>query len=69
MITLKEKTPSKIIELELEIKLLDYLKEEKVIEESMYNFIINRIINKINLERNLINTASRNNPKNYKLIT
>ena len=42
--------PSKIIEIETSIKLLEYLKRKSVIDDGMYNFCINKFIDKIELE-------------------
>ena len=43
------KVPSKIIEIEISIKLLEYLKKKSVIDDGMYNFCINKLVNKIDL--------------------
>lgn len=56
-----KKIPSRILELELEIKLLEYLKNNKIIDDLMYNYSINKIITKINIVKNKTN--------NYKLVT
>ena len=65
----KEKIiPSRILELELQIKLLEYLKENKVIDDGMYNYSVNKILNKITLEKNKINN-NEFNMMNYKLVT
>ena len=48
------KVPSKIIEIETSIKLLEYLKRKSVIDDGMHNFCINRLINKLTLEKNRI---------------
>ena len=45
------KIPSRIIEIETSIKLLEYLKRENTIDDGMYNFCINRFMNKIELEK------------------
>lgn len=63
------KVSSRILELELEIKLIEYLKNNKIIDDGMYNYIVNKIINKINLENNKINYEYENDIKNYKLVT
>lgn len=65
----KDIIPSKIIEFELQIKLLEFLKREGVVDESMYRYVINRLINKITLEKNKINEYYLTNSGNYKLIT
>lgn len=45
------KIPSRIIEIETSIKLLEYLKRENVIDDGMYNFCINKLMNKLTLEK------------------
>ena len=40
----KNVVPSKIIELETSIKLLEYLKRNDVIDDGMYNFCIIKLI-------------------------
>ena len=52
--------PSKIIETEISIKLLEYLKRNNIIDDGMYNFCINKLIK--NLENNKYND-------NYKILT
>jgi ribosomal protein L31E len=66
---LTNKVPVKIIELELQIKLLEYLKESKAINDDIYNYCINKILKKIKLERNKINNDYINNINNYKILT
>ena len=63
------KVPSKIIELETSIKLLEYLKRNNTIDDGMYNFCINKLINKQELEKNKVNDDYINNVDNYKLLT
>lgn len=63
------KVPSKIIEIETSIKLLEYLKRKSVIDDGMYNFCINRLMNKIELEKNRIDDEYINDLNNYKLLT
>ena len=63
------KVPSKIIEIETSIKLLEYLKRKSVIDDGMYNFCINRFVNKIELEKNRIDDEYINDLNNYKLLT
>ena len=65
----KNVVPSKIIELETSIKLLEYLKRNDVIDDGMYNFCINKLVNKIDLEKNKINDDYINNIDNYKILT
>ena len=63
------KVPSKIIEIETSIKLLEYLKRTSVIDDGMYNFCINRLINKLTLEKNRIDDEYINDLNNYKILT
>ncbi len=46
---------SKIIEIEISIKLLEYLKRKNTIDDGIYKFCINKLVNKINLEKNQSN--------------
>ena len=62
------KVPSKIIELETSIKLLEYLKQRNTIDDGMYNFTINKLLNKIEVEKSKINDDYINNINNYKLL-
>lgn len=61
--------PAKIIELELEIKILEYLKRENSIDENMYNYVIDKLINKIEKEKAKMDEEYIKNINNYKLIT
>ena len=63
------KIPSRIIEIETSIKLLEYLKRKSVIDDGMYNFCINKLLNKIELEKNKINDNYIKNIDNYKILT
>ena len=63
------KVPSKIIEIETSIKLLEYLKRKSVIDDGMYNFCINRLMNKLKLEKNRIDDEYINDLNNYKILT
>lgn len=63
------KIPSRIIEIETSIKLLEYLKRENTIDDGMYNFCINKLLNKIEIEKSKINEEYMNNINNYKLLT
>ncbi len=63
------KIPSRIIEIETSIKLLEYLKRKNTIDDGMYNFCINKLLNKIELEKNKINDDYINNINNYKILT
>lgn len=40
------KTINNIIEIELQIKLLEYLKEKKEVSDEMYSYVINKLIKK-----------------------
>ena len=61
--------PSKIIELETSIKLLEYLKKNDVINDGMYNFCINKLIGKLELEKSKIDDNYINEISNYKILT
>ena len=63
------KVPSKIIEIETSIKLLEYLKIKSVIDDGMYNFCINRLIGKLELEKQKQDDNYMNNINNYKILT
>ena len=63
------KVPSKIIEIETSIKLLEYLKRKSAIDDEMYNFCINKLMNKIELEKNRIDDEYINDLNNYKILT
>ena len=63
------KVPSKIIEIEISIKLMEYLKRKSVIDDGMYNFCINRLMNKLTLEKNRIDDEYINDLNNYKILT
>lgn len=63
------KIPSRIIEIETGIKLLESLKRENVIDDGMYNFCINKLMNKLTLEKSKINDDYINNIDNYKILT
>lgn len=65
----KNKVPSKIIEMETSIKLLEFLKRENTIDDGMYNFCINKFLNKIELEKNKINDNYIKNIDNYRILT
>ena len=65
----KIKVPSKIIEIETSIKLLEYLKRNNTIDDGMYNFCINKFMNKIEIENSKINEEYINDLNNYKLLT
>ena len=61
--------PSKIIELETSIKLLEHLKRNNVIDDGMYNFCINKLIGKLELEKSKIDDNYINEISNYKILT
>lgn len=63
------KIPSRIIELETSIKLLEYLKRKSDIDDGMYNFCINKLMNKLALEKSKIDDDYINNIDNYKILT
>ena len=63
------KIPSKIIETEISIKLLEYLKNTSKIDDGMYNFCINKLMNKLVLEKSKMNDDYINNISNYKILT
>ena len=63
------KVPSKIIEIETSIKLLEYLKRRNIMDYGMYNFCINKFLNKIEIERNKIDDEYITDLNNYKLLT
>lgn len=63
------KVPSKIIEIETSIKLLEYLKRNNTIDDGMYNFCINKLLNKIEIEKSKINDEYINDLNNYKILT
>ena len=63
------KIPSRIIEIETSIKLLEYLKQRNTIDDGMYSFCINKLLNKIELEKSKIDDKYIKNIDNYKLLT
>ena len=63
------RVPSKIIEIETSIKLLEYLKRNSTIDDGMYNFCINKLLNKIELEKSKISDKYINDLNNYKILT
>ena len=63
------KVPSKIIEIETSIKLLEYLKRKSVIDDEMYNFCINKLLNKIEFEKQKQDEEYINDLNNYKILT
>ena len=65
----ENKVPSKIIEIETSIKLLEYLKRRNIMDYEIYNFFINKFLNKIEIERNKIDDEYITDLNNYKLLT
>ena len=63
------KIPSRIIKIEISIKLLEYLKRRNIIDDGMYNFCINKLLHKIELEKSKIDDKYIKNIDNYKLLT
>ena len=63
------KIPSKIIEIETSIKLLEYLKQRNIIDDGMYNFCINKLLNKIEIEKQKQDNQYIDDLNNYKLLT
>lgn len=63
------KIPSRIIEIEINIKLFEYLKRENTIDDGMYNFCINKLLKNLELEKNKINDDYIKNIDNYKILT
>ena len=60
---------SKIIELEISIKLLEYLKRNNTIDDGMYNFCVNKLIGNLELEKSKIDEKYINELSNYKILT
>ena len=48
---------------------MEYLKRKSVIDDGMYNFCINRLMNKLTLEKNRIDDEYINDLNNYKILT
>lgn len=65
----KNKVPSKIIEIETSIKLLEFLKRENTIDDGMYNFCINKLLHNLELEKSKINDNYIKNIDNYRILT
>ena len=65
----ENKVPSKIIEIETSIKLLEYLKRNNTIDDGMYNFCINKLLNKIEIEKQKQDNQYIDDLNNYKLLT
>ena len=62
------KIPSKIIETELSIRLLEYLKRNNTIDDGMYNYVVNKLVRKIEIEKNKIDDIYMENDSNYKIL-
>ena len=60
---------NKIIEIETSIKLLEYLKRNNTIDDGMYNFCINKLLNKIEIEKQKQDEEYINDLNNYKILT
>ena len=63
------KVPSKIIEIETSIKLLEYLKRKNIIDDGMYNFCINKLLNKIGFEKQKQDEEYIHDLNNYRILT
>lgn len=63
------KIPSIIIEIEINIKLFEYLKRKNVIDDGMYNFCINKLLKNLELEKSKINDDYIKNIDNYRILT
>ena len=63
------KIPSKIIEIEINVKLFEYLKRETIIDDGMYNFCINKLLKSLELEKSKINDDYIKNIDNYRILT
>lgn len=63
------KIPSRIIDIEINIKLFEYLKRENIIDDGMYNFCINKLLKNLELEKSKINDDYIKNIDNYKILT
>lgn len=62
------KVSSKIIEIEISIKLLEYLKKSNVIDDGMYNFCIKKLTYKLELAKDKIDNDYINDINNYKIL-
>lgn len=63
------KIPSRIIEIEINIKLFEYLKRKNIIDDEMYNFCINKLLHNLELEKDKINDDYIKNIDNYRVLT
>ena len=62
------RVPSKIIEIEINIKMLEYLKRNFIIDDGMYNYVVNKLMNKVELEKSKIDNDYIRNINNYKFL-
>ncbi len=62
------KKSNKIIELEMCIKLMNYLKRTNTVGINMYNYCINRLIMKLELEKNKIDDMYIKDISNYQIL-
>lgn len=65
----RNKVPSGIIEIEISIKLLEFLKRKSDIDDEIYNFCVNKLMNKLTLEKSKMDDDYINNIDNYKILT
>ena len=63
------KIPSRIIEIDINIKLIEYLKRKNIIDDGMYDFCINKLLKKLELEKSKIDNNYINDIDNYKILT
>ena len=63
------KIPSRIIEIDINIKLFEYLKRKNIIDDGMYDFCINKLLKKLELEKSKIDNNYMNDIDNYKILT
>lgn len=63
------KIPSRIIEIDINIKLFEYLKRKNIIDDGMYDFCINKLLKKLELEKSKIDNNYINDIDNYKILT
>ena len=62
------KIPSKIIEIEISIKLFEYLKRNNSIDDGMYNYCINKLLKKQEFEKHQDEEFIKNIDK-YRILT
>jgi hypothetical protein len=61
--------PPRIIEIEINIKLFEYLKRKNIIDDGIYNFCINKLLHNLELEKSKINSDYIKNIDNYRILT